>query len=176
MLDKLIDFIITFIKDLLPFFIIRQWEQGVILRWGKFRKVVNPGLIWKIPFADSLYETIIITRTVSVPTQSLTTKDGKQIVVKSVVKFNIDDVKAFTLEVSDSKDAILDTAQAIIKEQVIERTWDECRDAKMDGRIAGKLQIAVKKWGISIEKVTLSSIGLIRSIRLFNETETAKNE
>lgn len=176
MLDKLIDFILTFIKDILPFFIIKQWERGIILRWGKFLKVVNPGFIWKVPFADSLYESIIITRTVSVPTQSLTTKDGKQIVVKSVVKYHIEDIKAFTMEVYDSKDAILDTAQAIIKEQIIERSWDECRDSKMDGRIAGKLQLAVKRWGIEIEKVTLSSIGLIRSIRLFNETETAKNE
>ena len=176
MLDKLLDFILTFIKDILPFFIIKQWEKGVILRWGRFHRVVNPGFILKIPFADALYDTIIITRTVSVPTQSLTTKDGKQIVVKSVVKYHIDDVKAFTLEVYDSHDAILDTAQAIIKEQIIERTWDECRDPRMDGRIAGKLQLAVKRWGIDIEKVTLSSIGLIRSIRLFNETETAKNE
>lgn len=176
MLDKLIDFLLTFLKDILPFFIIKQWEQGVILRWGVFKRIVNPGFIWKIPFADALYETIVVTRTVSVPTQSLTTKDDKQIVVKTVVKYHIEDIKAFTLEVYDSKDAILDTTQAIVKEQVVKSTWDECRDPKMDERIAGKLQIAVRKWGIAIEKVTLSSIGLIRSIRLFNETESAKNE
>ena len=50
MFDKLIDFLITFIHDILPIKIVDQWEMGVHLRCGKFIGVVTPGLNWKIPF------------------------------------------------------------------------------------------------------------------------------
>lgn len=175
MLDKLVDFIISIIKDILPVTFVNQWCMGVILRFGKFQRKVSPGLVWKIPFADILHEVIVVTCTVTVPTQSLTTKDGLQIVTKAVVKYHIDDVILFSLEVYNSRDAILDTAQSIIKELLASKTWEECRDERIDGKIAIKLRAEVKRWGIDIEKVTLTDIGLIKSIRLFNESELIKN-
>ena len=42
-------------------------------------------------------------------------------------------------------------------------------NANIDNEITKKLRIEVKKWGINVEKVTLTDIGLISSIRLFNE-------
>lgn len=175
MFEKLVDFIASTLKDFLPFTFMEQWSGGIILRFGKYHRIVKPGLIWKIPFADVLHATTIVTCTVSVPTQSLTTSDGKQIVVKSVVKYHISDIKLFTLEVYNSKDAILDTTQAIIKRIITAKAWSECGDEKIDANIATKLRAEVKCWGIEIEKVTLTDIGLIRSIRLFNENENIKN-
>lgn len=176
MLDKILEFALSLIKDILPFSIIQEWSEGVFLRFGKFNRIVKSGIRPKIPFVDVLYDAVIITRTVNVPTQSLTTKDGKQIVTKAVVKYHIFDIKSFTLEIYDAKDAILDTTQAIIKEQISEREWEECTDKEIDKRIAIKLRAEVRKWGIEIEKVTLTDIGIIRSIRLFNENESLKSE
>ena len=75
----------------------------------------------------------------------------------------------------DSKDAIADTTQAIIKEQVTTRKWEDCNNLKLDNDITIKLRREVKKWGIYIDKVTLTDIGIIKSIRLFNETEAITN-
>jgi regulator of protease activity HflC (stomatin/prohibitin superfamily) len=47
MFDKLIDLVVTFIHDILPFKIVDQWEAGVHLKTGKFHRVVSPGLNWK---------------------------------------------------------------------------------------------------------------------------------
>lgn len=176
MIDKLLEFALSLIKDILPFSIVSQWSEGIFLRLGKFHRIVKPGFRLKIPFVDEFHEAVVITRTVNVPTQSLTTKDKRQIVTKAVVKYHIIDVKAFILEIYDAKDAILDTAQAIIKEQISERNWEECTDKEMDKRIASKLRTEVKKWGIEIEKVTLTDIGLISSIRLFNDKGEEKND
>jgi regulator of protease activity HflC (stomatin/prohibitin superfamily) len=128
-----------------------------------------------VPFLDTYDKDIIVTSTLTIPAQSLTTKDGMQVVVKSVVKFNIFDIKPFLLEITDRTDAISDIAQCIIKEQVTQRDWKECSDNELDNLLTKKLRIAVKRWGIDIEKMTLTDIGLIRSIRLFNDTAMVTN-
>ena len=143
--------------------------MGVILRGGKFLKVINPGFHFKIPFFDDVLKSVVVVTTLTIPVQSITTKDNKDVVVKSVVKYTIDDIKAFILNVYDAIDAISDTTQAIIKEQITTKTWEQCRNPNVDNEITKKLRVEVKKWGINIEKVTLTDIGIIRSIRLFNE-------
>ena len=175
MFDKLLDFIINFIEDILPFFVIKEYEGAVVLRFGKYYKTYEKGFYWKIPFVDNPMKDFITTTTLTIPSQSITTLDEKQLVVKAVVKYNIEDIKAFLLEVYDSKDAIADTTQAIIKEQVTTRKWEDCNNLKLDNDITIKLRREVKKWGIYIDKVTLTDIGIIKSIRLFNETEAITN-
>ena len=54
MFDKLVDLLVRFGKDMLPFVIIEQWNSSVQLRFGKYIGVRNPGIHFKIPFFDSI--------------------------------------------------------------------------------------------------------------------------
>lgn len=175
MFEKLIDFILSLVDDILPFVIINHFDMGVILRFGKFKKVIGPGIHFKFPFVDRSLTHTVVTTTLSIPAQSVTTKDQKQVVAKSVVKYTIDNVKDFLLEVYDAKDAISDMTQSIIKEQINNRDWIECSNNDFDNTVTKKLRVEMKKWGIQVDKVTLTDIGMIRSIRLFNETENLKD-
>ena len=175
MFDKLIEFLLNIVEDILPFFVVKPFEESVILRFGRYHKTLTAGFYWKIPFVDNPMKAYTVTTTLTIPSQSITTKDEKQLVVKAIVKYNVDDIKAFILEVYDAKDAISDTAQAIIKEQITTRNWEECNNLKLDNDITIKLRREVKKWGINVDKVTLTDIGIIKSIRLFNETESIIN-
>lgn len=86
MFDKLIDLIVTFIHDVLPFKIVNQWEKGVHLRTGKFLRVVEPGLNFKFSFFDNILTTPVITQTVNLKSQTVTSKDEKSIVLSSIVR------------------------------------------------------------------------------------------
>ena len=169
MFDKLIEFLLNIIEDIMPVFFVKQYNNGILLRMGKFVRVVKPGVVFKIPFLDKVEITTIVTTTLSVPTQSVITKDKKQLVVKSVVKYKISDVELFMLNVYDSTDAISDITQAIIKEQISLRTFEECTDNDFDNTVTKKLRVEMKKWGIEVDRVTLTDIGQIKSLRLFNE-------
>jgi len=169
MFDKLIEFLLNIIEDIMPVFFVKQYNNGILLRMGKFVRVVKPGVVFKIPFLDKIEVVTIVTTTLSVPTQSVITKDKKQLVVKSVVKYKIADVELFMLNVYDSTDAISDITQAIIKEQISLRTFEECTDNDFDNTVTKKLRVEMKKWGIEVDRVTLTDIGQIKSLRLFNE-------
>jgi regulator of protease activity HflC (stomatin/prohibitin superfamily) len=170
MFDKLLEWLLSIINQLLPWFIIREYEEAIVLRLGKLKGHYKKGFYWKVPFADEVIEQHVVTTTLNLPSQSLVTKDGTNIVVKAMVKYKITDVQTFLLEVYDSIDAISDVAQGIVKDIVMSSTWDQCRDLEIDNTITKKVRVELKKLGVYIEKVTLTDIANIKTLRLINES------
>lgn len=148
---------------------INQTDEGVRLRLGKFRSVLKPGFHWKISFADEILSHSVLWTTYSVPAQSLTTKDGKDVVVKSVIKYRVVDIQTFLLEVWDAIDAISDMTQGIVFDIVKDKTWEELQTIDLKPLITRKARLEAKRWGIEIETVTLSDLAKIRSIRLLSD-------
>lgn len=169
MFDKLIDFLISIIDHVNPVFIIREYQEGVFLRNGNFKKVLKKGLHFKYPFIDEYIQQHTMLTTLTLPAQSLVTKDEHNIVIKSVVKYKIVDVKTFCLELFDNVDAISDISQGIIKGVIMSNDWVKCIDNDIDNLITKKVRSEVKKYGVEIVQVTLTDIAKIRTIRLINE-------
>ena len=169
MFDKLIDLISNWIEQILPLFIIRDYEMGVLLRFGKYKSIVGPGIYFKIPFFDEVISHHVVVTTLSLPPQSLYTKDKQNIVVKGVVKYKISEVKTFLLEVYDAQDAISDMTQSIIKNIVMDKTLEECIDSEIDNTLTKKARVEAKKWGVEIQQVTLTDLAPIRSFRIIND-------
>lgn len=172
MLEKLVDIILEFAQELAPWTVVNTFSGGIILRWGKYHKTLEAGFYWKIPFVDRVHEDIVMTTTMELPPQTLTTKDQKQVVVKTIVKYDITDIKQFMLSVYDAKDAISDISQGIIKKTIAALEWEQCNDNELDNTITKKIRVELRKWGINTQQVTFTNIGIIRSIRLFNDKDT----
>lgn len=172
MFDKLIDFVISIIDHINPFFIVREFQEAVFLRNGKFKKVLKAGFHLKLPFIDEYIQQHIMLTTLTLPAQSLVTKDGHNIVIKAVVKYRIVDVETFCLELFDSVDAISDISQGIIKNVIMGSDWEKCIDNDIDNLITKKVRTEIKKYGVEITQVTLTDIAKIRTIRLINEGQS----
>jgi regulator of protease activity HflC (stomatin/prohibitin superfamily) len=169
MIDKLLDFLIAFLDQILPFKVVNQTDKGVLLRFGKFIKVLEPGIHPKIPFADEIILHSVLWTTQSLPAQSLTTKDGKDVVVKAVIKYKVVNVETFLLEVWDAIDAISDMTQGIIFDTIKEKTWEELQITDLKKEITIKARSEAKRWGIEVETVTLSDLAKLTSIRVLND-------
>jgi regulator of protease activity HflC (stomatin/prohibitin superfamily) len=169
MFEKLIDFLLQFVEQLLPFVIVKQTTKGVRLRFGKFFDILDPGFHWKISFFDEVTPQTVVWTTFSMPSQSLTSKDDKDVVVKGIIKYRITDIQIFALEVWDAIDAISDMTQGIIFDIVKDRTWEDLQTLDLKPLITRKARLEAKRWGIEIETVTLSDLAKIRSIRLLND-------
>jgi regulator of protease activity HflC (stomatin/prohibitin superfamily) len=168
MFDKLIEFLLNFWNELMPFTYINEWEQAVYLRLGKFVKIVGPGIVFKIPFIDKLWSTPVITQTVHLQPQTLTTKDNCNIVLKSIVRYHVSDSKKFLLNVMHASDVLVDTTQGIIRD-IIERTnWNELEN--VNDVITNEVAKVVGIWGIEIERVTLTDLGNISTYRIMGDS------
>lgn len=174
MFDRLIDLISEWIEKIIPFFIVMEYEEAVVLRFGKFHKVAKPGLHFRIPIVDEFMTNHVVVTTLSLPPQSLYTKDKQNIVVKGVIKYRIADVQTFLLEVYDAQDALSDMTQSIIKNVVMDKSLEECIDTEIDNLLSKKARVEAKKWGVEIQQVTLTDLAPIRSFRLINDTVVNK--
>jgi regulator of protease activity HflC (stomatin/prohibitin superfamily) len=174
MLEKLIELISNWWSQVTPVVIVPIYEEAVLLRVGKFLKILKPGLHFKIPFFDDVISQHVVTTTISLPAQSLYTKDKQNIVCKSVIKYKISDVKVFLLEVYDAQDAVSDMTQSIIKKIITSAALEECIDPEIDNLLTKKVRVEARKWGVDVQQVTLTDIAPIRSFRLINDTVTNK--
>lgn len=170
MFDKLVDLLSNWMRELLPVTIIPSYEAGVLLRMGKFNKILEPGIYFKIPFFDEVVTHHIVMTTLSLPAQSLYTIDNQNVVVKGVVKYKIEDVKTFLLEVYDAKDAISDMTQSIIKNIIMSKTMSQCTHSEIDNTLTKKARVEIRKWGVDVQQVTLTDLAPIRSYRLINDS------
>ena len=169
MFDKLVELLTNWWMELKPIVIIRDYEEAVLLRFGKFKKLLKPGIHLKIPMFDEVIDQHVVVTTLSLDAQSLYTKDKQNIVVKGLVKYRIADVKIFLLEVYDAQDALSDMSSSIIKNVIMSMTLDECTDSELDNTLTKKVRVEARKWGVEVQQVTLTDIAPIRSIRLIND-------
>ena len=174
MFDKLIEIISHWWLQLVPFVIIREYEEAVLLRFGMFNRVMLAGIHFKIPLIDEVLDQHVVVTTLSLDAQSIYTKDKQNIVVKAVIKYKISDVKTFLLEVYDAQDALSDMSQSIIKNVIMSMSMDECTDSELDNTLTKKVRVEARKWGVEVQQVTLTDLAPIRSFRLINDTFTNK--
>lgn len=169
MLDKLIDFLLGIIEKVIPVYIIKEYEQGVFFRFGRYKKDCFPGLHWKLPFIDEIDSYPVVTTTLTLPAQSIITSDGVAVVIKTHIKYKISNIKIYAIEVADAIDALSDMTSGINYVVVHSRTYQETCEHDIEKIITKEAKKEAKKWGIEIEKVTISDYSKINSLRLFNE-------
>ena len=174
MFDKLVEIIANWWHQLMPITIIPHYQEAVLLRFGKFKAVLKPGIHYKIPVFDEVIDHHVVVTTLSLPAQSLYTKDKQNIVAKGVVKYKISDVKTFLLEVYDAKDALSDMTTSIIKNVLTDLSLEECLSADIDNLLTKKARVESRKWGVEIQQVTLTDLAPIRSYRLISDPSTNK--
>lgn len=167
MFDKLIDLIVTFINDILPWKIVDQWEEGVHLTTGKFKRVVKPGLNFKVPFFDQIITTPVITQTVNLKPQTVTSEDDKSVVLSSIVRYHIHDVEKFLLGVMHANDVLVDTTQGIIRDMVEGCKWNDLFD--LGSVVTPEVNQQVSKWGITVEQISFPDLGEIKTYRIMSD-------
>lgn len=172
MFDKLIDFIIELGKDALPFVMVEQWNGAVQTRFGKFYRELKPGIHFKLPFFDGIFETAVITQSVSLPAQTLTTQDEQTIVLKAIVRYHVSDVRKFLTEVDHANAVLVDTTQGIIRDIVEVTDWVNLVD--VNNIFTKKVKAFVKRWGIQIEKVTITDLGIVKTFRILGDGANTK--
>ena len=167
MLDKLVDLLVRFGRDMLQFVIIEQWNAAVQLRYGKWIKNLSGGIHFKIPFFDSVIECPVITQSVNLPSQTLTTLDEESIVLKAIIRYRVSNIQTYLLSVMHANDVLIDTTQGIIRDVVEMTTWPGLVD--VNSQITNEVKEYVVKWGIEIEAVTITDLGIVKSFRIFGD-------
>jgi hypothetical protein len=81
---------------------------------------------------------------------------------------SIVDIKTFLLTITQPADVLTDTTGGMIRETIEDTRWADIID--IDKRLTSEVGKFVKKWGIKVEKVTLTDLQIANSIRIIQDS------
>ncbi len=152
--------ILAFITLLKTVRIISQGQKGVILRLGKFKAVVDPGLNFVVPFIDSLITVDVRERVINVEPQKVITKDNVSVTVDAVIYYKVVDPVKAEFEVEDFDTAATTLAQTNLRNVVGDKTLDETLTARdvINASLRDVLDEATHGWGVKVTRVEVQKI------------------
>ena len=156
LLTILIILIISSVKQ------INEYERGILFRFGKFNKVMNPGWNIVIPIIDFYKKVDIRTKAVDVPEQETITKDNVSVKINAVIYYKIFDATKSVLAVENYYYAVEQLAQTTMRNIVGSVTLDEllAEREKISEEICKIIDAATDPWGVKVENVELKDVSL----------------
>jgi regulator of protease activity HflC (stomatin/prohibitin superfamily) len=150
------------------FRIVRQFERGVVFRWGKVLGTPREaGITMLRPFSDRLVRVNTQIVTMPVPAQEGITRDNVTVRVDAVVYFRvIEPVKAL-IEVQDYLFAIGQVAQTSLRSIIGKSELDELLTNRepLNRGLALMLDSPAVGWGIHIDRVEIKDVALPESMK-----------
>ncbi|MFY0405544.1 SPFH domain-containing protein [Solicola sp. PLA-1-18] len=148
--------------------IVPQARAGIVERFGKYQRTLNPGLNIITPFIDKMrYLIDVREQVVSFPPQPVITEDNLVVSIDTVIYFQVTDPTAATYRIANYIQAIeqltMTTLRNIIGGLTLERTLTS-RD-EINTKLRGELDGATGQWGIRVNRVELKGIDPPPSIK-----------
>ncbi len=104
---------------------VEEGERGLVLRFGAFQRVAQPGQQWHLPWPIESVEKVNVAAPESVPYRAnLLTRDENIVDVEIVVQFKRTDAKEFLFNVRDPKTMLTSVASSALREVVGRNTLD----------------------------------------------------
>lgn len=150
-----------------PYHPVKQGNVGLISRFGKFYKCVDPGLVKINPVTESIKRVDIKIQVVDIPSQYVMTKDNITIRIDSVLYWHIIDPYQAQYGVSDVKKALVERTQTTLRHILGGKVLQECvenREAiaaeveEITGRVAAE-------WGVKIESILIKDFNFSKELQ-----------
>jgi membrane protease subunit HflK len=177
-------------------------SEAVVLRFGRFLKITQPGLHFKIPLGIDEYILVQTRRQLKLefgfytpgytnPDQpsrdpqaekSMVTGDLNAALVEWVVQYRISDPREFLFDVRNPNQTLRDLSEASMREVIGDRTVDEVitigrQDIEI-AALARMQELATRyKLGVRVDQVQLKNVNPPREVQAsFNEVNKAQQD
>lgn len=105
--------------------IVKQYERGVVLRFGRLVGIRNPGFNLIIPFVDRMSKVSLRVKTTVLEPQEVITRDNVTVRVDAVVYFMVIDPAKAVINVEDYRQATIQLALTTIRSVLGQSELDE---------------------------------------------------
>ena len=144
--------------------IVKQYEKMVVLRWGRFVGVREPGVRLVIPFIDQPYKVDLREQVDRVPTQKYITKDNVVVDMDFVIYYRImaedEAVRKAVLEIEDFRLATINLSFATLRAVTGATTLAEAlaEREKIRDQLQLRMDEVTPRWGVKVSQVEINEI------------------
>ena len=201
-LSLIIVFVVA-VLALTSYYTVAADSEGVVLRFGKYMKTVQPGLHFKLPFGIDTVAVIPTRRQLKLefgfttpgylsnPIQasedpneekSMVTGDLNAVLVEWVVQYRIEDPSQYLFDVRNPGETLRDVSEAAMREVVGDRTVDEVITIgrqDIETEALTRMQELSKRYhlGIRVDQVQLKNVNPPAQVQAsFNEVNKAQQD
>ena len=141
--------------------IVKEKEEYLVESLGSYKKKLEPGLNFVVPFIDKVvHKETIKEKVLDVPAQSCITRDNVSITVDAVVYWRIMDMYKAFYKVENLHDAMVNMVLTQIRSEMGKLELDQTFTARTEINeiLLRELDIATDPWGVKVTRVELRDI------------------
>jgi len=147
--------------------ILREYERGVIFRFGRLVGAKGPGLFIIIPFVDRMIKVDLRVITMDVPHQEVITRDNVTVRVNAVVYFRVIDPESAVVKVLDHIRATSQISQTTLRNVLGQSELDDLLTQRE--RLNQMLQKIIDEhtdpWGVKVTTVEIKEVELAEQMK-----------
>ncbi|MFC9731590.1 slipin family protein [Streptomyces roseolus] len=148
--------------------VVKQYERGVVFRFGRLRgRVRPPGFTMIVPAVDRLHKVNMQIVTMPVPAQEGITRDNVTVRVDAVVYFRVVDAAEALVRVEDYKFAVSQMAQTSLRSIIGKSDLDDLLSnrEKLNQGLELMLDSPAIGWGVQIDRVEIKDVSLPETMK-----------
>jgi regulator of protease activity HflC (stomatin/prohibitin superfamily) len=142
--------------------VVKQYERGVLFRFGRLKGQRAPGLRIIIPLVDVLHRVSMRIVTMPIQSQGIITRDNVSVDVSAVAYYRVVDAVKSVVAIENVQAAINQIAQTTLRKVVGQHTLDEtlAETERINVDIREILDVITAEWGVEVTLVELKDIQL----------------
>ena len=158
-----------------------QQSRYLVERFGRFSRVLDSGLSFKLPFIERVaYKHTLKETVIRVDSQNAITRDNVKLRIDGVLYYKVVDPERASYEIRDPTSSVILLAQTSMRSEIgkleLDRTFEEREN--LNNLIRSQVNQASEKWGIECMRYEIKDIKppeqIKRAMELQAESERIK--
>ncbi|EOA84803.1 uncharacterized protein SETTUDRAFT_163633 [Exserohilum turcica Et28A] len=143
-----------------PYKPVNQGNVGLVTKFGRFARAVDPGLVYVNPLSEQLTQVDIKVQIVEVPKQVCMTKDNVSLQLTSVIYYRITSPHKAAFSISNIRQALVERTQTTLRHVVGARVLQDVIERREE--IAQSIREIIEEpalgWGVEVESMLVKDI------------------
>jgi len=143
-----------------PYKPVNQGNVGLVTKFGRFARAVDPGLVYVNPLSEQLVQVDIKIQIVEVPKQVCMTKDNVTLNLTSVIYYRITSPHKAAFSISNIRQALVERTQTTLRHVIGARVLQDVIERREE--IAQSIREIIEEtalgWGVEVESMLVKDI------------------
>ncbi|KAI9209199.1 uncharacterized protein BJ171DRAFT_485714 [Polychytrium aggregatum] len=150
-----------------PYKTVRQGEVGLVTRFGKYYKTIDPGLHGINVCTERIDRVNIKIQIEQIPSQVIMTKDNVNISIDSVLYWHIVDPYTSVFLVNNVRVALIERTQTTLRHILGTRTLQDAIENReaLAHQIEGIIREPAASWGVKIESILIKDLQFSKELQ-----------
>ncbi|KAF9582148.1 hypothetical protein BGW38_000584 [Lunasporangiospora selenospora] len=146
---------------------VTQGHVGLITRFGKFYKIVDPGLTKINPVTETMIKVDIKIQIADIPQQVIMTKDNVNVQIDSVLYWHVISPSQSVFGVSNVESALIERTQTTLRHILGTRVLQELIENReaIGEEIQEVIDAPSRVWGVKVESVLIKDITFSKELQ-----------